>query len=91
MSFLLIRWYSAREKASFSAKKAIIYNRFADFFFLFLICLEIFENNSLFWGEVFINKDEISNSLFFSQFKYLVIFRFLFRIMGKSAQFCFHP
>ena len=84
LSFLLIGWFSSRFWAREGAKKAVLFNRITDFFFLFFI---IFEMGSPLW--VF-SLDSSSPSLsFFSRL--IISFSFIFRVRGKSAQFLFHP
>lgn len=102
LSFLLISWFSSREEAVRGAKKAVLFNRGTDFFFLILILFELGELRFLFnpsTGENF----SISLFFFSQEKRILTMFRgsdvlllilrlsFFFRTAGKSAQFLFHP
>ena len=84
LSFLLIGWFSSRFWAREGAKKAVLFNRITDFFFLFII---IYEMGSPLWA---FSLDSSSPSLsFFSRL--IISFSLILRIRGKSAQFLFHP
>ena len=49
ISLVLIAWFISREKAALASYYAFIYNRTADFFFLFLILWEIKGQHRLFY------------------------------------------
>lgn len=90
LSFILIGWFSSREEATKSAKKAILFNRVTDFFFLILVFFEIRDA-----GFFFSTSD--SCDFFFKEapvFGFIVTiasFSFILCRAGKSAQFMFHP
>ena len=86
ISFLLIGWYSSRFWAGEGSKKAILFNRVTDFFFLFLIVLEI---GTPLWTFSLDSSNFLPHLNFFPFF--LLSFTFLLRALGKSAQFMFHP
>ena len=88
MSFILIGWFSSREDAVRGAKKAVLFNRFTDFFFLLLLIIELGELFSFF--NTIVSKDflTLNNNYFIFLLISISIF---FRISGKSAQFIFHP
>ena len=84
ISFLLIGWFSSRFWAREGSKKAVLFNRISDFFFLFLIILEIGRPLWVF------SLDSSSPSMSF--FPWLLLsLSFVIRTIGKSAQFLFHP
>lgn len=84
ISFLLIGWFRGREMAIFRRKKAIIYNRVGDFFFVLII---LREKKYLY----FLQENLFLN--FHTSFPYLVFFGFslVFCVIVKSAQFIFMP
>lgn len=91
LSFILICWFSSRENAVSGAKKAVLFNRLTDFFFLFVIVWEMGELSFFFidtsysaplWGS-----GEVSTL----GLTHLLVFAFFIRTAGKSAQFMFHP
>jgi len=84
ISFLLIGWYSSRSWAGEGSKKAVLFNRLTDFFFLFIIILEL---GTPLWA---FSLDSSSQSMSFFPGFFLSI-SFLFCTLGKSAQFIFHP
>ena len=86
ISFLLIGWYSSRFWAGEGSKKAVLFNRVTDFFFLFLVVLEM---GTPLWTFSLDSSNFIPYINFFPTF--LLPLTFLLRALGKSAQFIFHP
>ena len=84
ISFLLIGWFSSRSWAGEGSKKAVLFNRITDFFFLFIIVLEV---GSPFW--VFSLDSSFQLPSLFPWF--IIPITFLISSLGKSAQFIFHP
>ncbi len=92
ISFLLIGWFSSREEAISGAKKAVLFNRFTDFFFFFLILIERGELIWFFSNEIRRGREKnYLNSNYFVFFGFFFSASFFFRTAGKSAQFVFHP
>nr|UMI39134.1 NADH dehydrogenase subunit 5 [Heterochaerus australis] len=83
-SFLLIGWFSSRFWASEGSKKAVLFNRISDFFFLFIIVVEM--GNPM-WS--FSIDSSFKSVGLFPLF--LLAISFIMSTMGKSAQFLFHP
>jgi len=83
-SFLLIGWFSSRFWARESSKKAVLFNRISDFFFLFIIVVEM--GNPI-WS--FSIDSSFKSVGLFPLF--LLAISFIMRTIGKSAQFLFHP
>ena len=95
ISFLLIGWFTSREVAIFSSKKAVYYNRVGDFFFFFLVCWEgrsqILLNRrsvSVGGGEVVVSYLENHN---YSIVEWILILRLCLCVFVKSSQFGFNP
>nr|YP_003934240.1 NADH dehydrogenase subunit 5 [Symsagittifera roscoffensis]ADI75244.1 NADH dehydrogenase subunit 5 [Symsagittifera roscoffensis] len=88
MSFILIGWFSSREDAVSGAKKAVLFNRFTDFFFLLLLIIELGELFSFF--NTIMSKDFLTLNNNYFMFL-LISISIIFSISGKSAQFMFHP
>merc|ERR1712150_274645 len=80
LSFILIGWFSSREEATKSAKKAILFNRVTDFFFLILVFFEIRDADFFF-----------KEAPVFGFIVTIASFSFILCRAGKSAQFMFHP
>ena len=90
LSFILIGWFSSREEATKSAKKAILFNRVTDFFFLILVFFEIRDV-----GFFFSTSDNcdyfFKEAPIFRSIVAIASFSFILCRAGKSAQFMFHP
>ena len=87
LSFILIGWFSSREEAVIGAKKAVLFNRLTDFFFLIIVFFEIGELCFFFSGGVTIYNNSLTTNYIFILFS----LSFFFCCYGKSAQFMFHP
>lgn len=92
ISFLLIGWFARRDLASFSSKKAVLMNRFTDFFFFAAMRIEIFSGGVLIRKKRIFEKDSIekTGSVLLESSRIIVLIVFL-SLLGKSAQFIFHP
>ena len=90
LSFILIGWFSSREEATKSAKKAILFNRVTDFFFLILVFFEI--RDAGFFFSTSDNCDYFfKEAPIFGSIVTIASVSFILCRAGKSAQFIFHP